>query len=224
MKIFKRLCVFILIVSVGGYSYQRIRTVFREKEILRQVIGRLQADSRVAQVLVTGVNFDEQQKKTITTIKYLEYDIDGNPMVPKYFSFSGNIIQFQSLVIRFEDDLVKKNDPLRGKSAYLFWKVFLLDGKKTQEYEITPMYQIPQGYKVQGLDDSFEAVLWQEFWDLALDPQKANQQGVKSAQIEAPGTMFLPGILYTIKIEHDGGLRIDSSTLSPILRGEKILK
>jgi len=34
--------------------------------------------------------------------------------------------------------------------------------------------------------------------------------------------MFTPGILYTIKIEHDGGLRIDASQLSPILRGETI--
>ncbi|VAW11798.1 hypothetical protein MNBD_BACTEROID05-892 [hydrothermal vent metagenome] len=224
MKMFKRLSVFLLVVLAGVYGYRQIWTIVHEKEILRQVIGRLQADSRVAEVLVTGVNYDEQQKKKITTIKYLEYDIDGKPMLPKYFSFSGNIIQFQSLVIRFDDNLIKKNDPLRGRSAYLFWKVFLLDGAKTQEYEITPMYQIPQGYKVQGLNDSFEESLWKEFWSFALDPQKAGQQGIKSAQIEAPGTMFIPGVLYTIKIEHDGGLRIDSSALSPILRGEKILR
>jgi len=46
--------------------------------------------------------------------------------------------------------------------------------------------------------------------------------GVKNAQIEAPGAMFVPGVLYTIKIEHNGGLRIDASELSPIMRGETI--
>jgi hypothetical protein len=34
--------------------------------------------------------------------------------------------------------------------------------------------------------------------------------GIKNAQIEAPGTKFVPGLIYTIKIEHDGGLRIDA--------------
>ena len=40
----------------------------------------------------------------------------------------------------------------------------------------------------------------------------------------APGTKFVPGKLYTIKIEHDGGLRIDVSPLPEILAGEKIPK
>ena len=68
----------------------------------------------------------------------------------------------------------------------------------------------------------FEQKLWQNFWQYALDPQQAHQQGIKNAQIEAPGSMFIPGILYTIRIEHDGGLRIGSNPLSPILKGENI--
>jgi hypothetical protein len=46
--------------------------------------------------------------------------------------------------------------------------------------------------------------------------------GIKNAQIEAPGTVFIPGMLYTIKIEHDGGMRIDAAKLPEVLRGEKI--
>ena len=44
----------------------------------------------------------------------------------------------------------------------------------------------------------------------------------KNAQIEAPGTKFVPGTLYTIKIEHGGGMRIDAEPLAPILKGERI--
>ena len=46
--------------------------------------------------------------------------------------------------------------------------------------------------------------------------------GIKNAQIEAPGTKFIKGILYTLKIEHDGGLRIDAQPLPKILQGEKL--
>ena len=56
----------------------------------------------------------------------------------------------------------------------------------------------------------------------ALDRAAAKKMGIKNAQIEAPGTVFIPGTLYTIKIEHDGGLRIDAQPLPEILKGETI--
>ena len=195
-----------------------------QDKVLNEIIARLQADSRIAEVLVTGVNFDEESHQTFTTIKFLEYNSSGKPLEPKYFTFSGNIIQFQSLVIRFDDIYIRNGDKLRGKSAYLFLKAFMLDGKNTQEFDITKESEIPAGYKVSDKIDPYETKLWKEFWTYALDPEKAKHSGIKNAQIEAPGTLFVPGNLYTIKIEHDGGIRIDASKLSPILNGETIPK
>ena len=209
----------IIAVFIG---YQHIRRSINENKVLKAVISRLQADSRVAEVLVTKVQFDEKNNKTLTTIKFLEYDTAGKPLKPKYFTFPGNIIQFQSLVIRFDDSYIRNKDSLRGKSAYFFWKVFMLDGPNTLEYEITKVYEIPQGYKTGSEEESFEKKLWEEFWQYILNPKQAGKVGIKNAQIEAPGTMFVPGTIYTIKIEHDGGIRIDASSLPAILRGEHI--
>ena len=86
-----------------------------------------------------------------------------------------------------------------------------------QEAEIVPIW----GTSEASLGP-VEAKFWSHFWEYALDPQKAKLGGIKNAQIEAPGTMFIPGNLYTIKIEHDGGLRIDSVPISKILLGERI--
>ncbi len=208
-----------IIVAIAVRYYHQYR---HENEILKKVIARLEADSRVAEVVVTDVKVDENKKKTMTTIKFLEYDIDNQPMTPKYYRFSGNIIQFQSLVIRFQDLYIRNADELRGKSVYLFWKVFMLAGKNTEEFEINQLNGIPTGYKIKELTDPFEQELWQRFWEYALNPESANKAGVKNAQIEAPGTMFLSGYLYTIKIEHDGGLRIESERLPTILHGERI--
>lgn len=218
----RNLLILVIVGCVGLYGFHLVNKFKNENKVLKEVITRLEADSRVAEVLVTGVNFNEEEQKTFTTIKFLEYGVDGKALKPEYFTFSGNIIQFQSLVIRFDNIHIRQADRLKGKSAYLFWKVFMLDGPDTQEFEITEMNAVPEGYKVQGMHDSFEHDLWREFWSFALDPQKASEVGIKNAQIEAPGSVFVPGILYTIKIEHDGGLRIDTTKLSPILRGEKI--
>ncbi|MDI6758299.1 MAG: hypothetical protein QMD94_01295 [Candidatus Omnitrophota bacterium] len=193
-----------------------------ENRLLKKVIERLTADSRVAEVIVTNVKHDLKNKKNYTTIKFLEYNTKLNPLEPKYFTFSGNVIQFQSMVIRFDDFYVKKGHPLKGKSAYLFMKAFMLTDKGAETFEITKINEIPSGYEIADIKNAFEKKLWKRFWEYALNPEKAGKAGIKNAQIEAPGTKFIPGMIYTIKIEHDGGLRIDSKRVNPILKNEKI--
>ena len=199
-----------------------IINAFRENQMLKEIIERLAADSRVAEVMVTEVKSDPATKNTYTTIKFLEYSAKLKPLKPKYFTFSGNVIQFQARVIRFDNFYVKKGHPLRGKSAYLFLKAFILTDKGAETFDITKINEIPSGYEVEGAKNNFERKLWRGFWEYALNPVQAAQSGVKNAQIEAPGTRFVPGLIYTVKIEHDGGLRIDSAPLSPILKDEKV--
>ncbi|MBF0532051.1 MAG: hypothetical protein HQL23_03025 [Candidatus Omnitrophica bacterium] len=222
MNLFKMIITLGLICLLGFAGYQWWGKFGRENAALKQMISRLEADSRAAEVLVTKVTRDEKTGKNLTTIKFLEYDTSGQPLAPRYFSFSGNIIQFQSLVIRFENDLVRQGDPWRGKSVYLFWKVFLLDGKNTQEFQISRPFAVPDAYRVSEQPIGIEKRFWEKFWDYALSEKYRQNLGIKNAQIEAPGTAFIPGILYTIKIEHSGGLRIDAAPLPAILRGETI--
>lgn len=217
--------VLLIVLIVGGavfYADQAYQRYAREKEFLRQMVVRLQADSRIAEVVVTDVTYNPLIDKHLTTIKFLEYDTKGRPLEPKYFTFSSNIIQFQSLVIRFEDSFVLSGDAMKGKSAYLFWKVFMLDGQETEEFSISPVYDVPLGYKIEGPGSEWEDEIWKEFWEYALDAKKAVTKGIKNAQIEAPGMKFVPGYLYTLKIEHDGGIRIDAEPISAVLRGEKL--
>lgn len=214
----------ILIAAVFGaifvihWTHQWIQ----ESRILKKVVERLSADSRVAEVLVTKSEFDEVSKKIKTTIKFLEFGAQGQPLTPKYFTFQGNIIQFQALVVRFEDRFVKAGDRLKGKSAYLFTKAFVLDGKNTQAFTITEYESIPEGYKIPGIQSEYEAQLWKEFWTYAMDSKKSAQAGIKNVQLEAPGSLFVPGTIYTLYIEHDGGLRIDAKPVPEILKGEKV--
>lgn len=225
MKLFGRILTFILLAAflfVVGKGIYWMSRLIEERQILRQVINRLSADSRIAEVLVTASRFDENTKRIETTIKFLEYDAESKPLPPRYLTFQGNIIQFQALVIRFQDRLVQTGDKLRGKSVYLFLRAFVLGAKNTQVFDLTELNEIPQGYKIPGTKNEFEKKLWQEFWAYALDPRARERMGIKNAQIEAPGSMFLPGMIYTIKIEHDGGIRIDTQPVPEILKGEKI--
>ena len=213
------------VLLVVGATWIGVRVARRrsENEALKQIIARLQADSRIAQVLVTDVADDPATGQPLTTIKVLEFDAEGQPLVPRYFTFSGNIIQFQSLVVRFDDFHVESGHRLKGRSAYLFLKVFFLNGPRTEEFDMT---LLREGYRIDFQSTAAAGVqkeFWDQFWAYALDPTAQRRAGIKNAQIEAPGTKFIPGILYTIKIEHDGGMRIDSEPIPEILKGERIV-
>lgn len=194
--------------------------LFNRQETLKKVIQRLSADSKIAQVLVTQVT--KSSDKIYTTIKFLEFDSNLKPLQPKYFTFSGNIIQFQSLVVRFNDSFVISNHPLKGKSVFVFLKAFCIQNNQIESFDINKINEVPLGYKISNSKNIFEEKIWQKLWQYALDPQQANNIGIKSAQIEAPGVKFIQGLIYTIKIEHDGGMRIDVEKLPTIIDGEKI--
>lgn len=214
----KAMGIFITIFVVAASIW--LVDFFQQQQILKKMIERLSADTRIAEVLVTKSELNEKTGKILTTIKFLEYGAKGEALEPKYFTFRGNLIQFQSLVIRFNDDLIKRGDKLRGKSIYLFMKAFVLDSEDPQIFEITKSRSVPEGYRTDAKTSDFERKLWGKFWDYALDPTKRGEAGIKNAQIEAPGSMFLPGSIYTLKIEHDGGIRIDTKPVPAILKGE----
>lgn len=222
VKFFAEAAVLAAVALAAGQGVRYYQQRLNERKVLERIVSRLQAESRIAEVIVTGVKTDPLSGKEMTTIKFLEYDSEGRPMWPRYFTFAGNLIQFQSLVVRFGDDFIKGGDLLRGKSLYLFWKAFVLDGPNTQEQLITPVNEIPDGYKIEPMRSESELEIWKDFWRYALDDKKAFSKGIKNAQVEAPGTRFVPGRLYTLKIEHDGGIRIDVQEIPAILRGETL--
>lgn len=199
-------------------------TVMKVKEFtdFRRVLSNFKADSRIAEVLVTESKLDEITGLFVTTIKFLEYDVKGKPLSPRYFTFHGNQIQFQSLVVRFDDKYVEEGHRLKGKSIYLFLKAFVLNGQETEVFDITRTTGIPEGYHVDGVPNKMQREIWGRFWTYALDPRERDLVGIKNAQLEAPGSVFVPGTIYTIRIENDGGMRIDAAPIPDILKGETI--
>lgn len=208
--------VVLFFIFIGGYKF------IAEYMTLRNIIKNLKAESRIAEVLVTESKLDEYTRKYTTTIKFLEYDVKGHPLKAKYFTFNGNLIQFQTLVVRFDDKYVEEGHRLKGKSIYLFLKAFVLDGKNTQEMTITSANQIPEGYRVGDPPNYYEKEIWKRFWKYALSPDDRKRAGIKNAQIEAPGSVFVPGTIYTLIIEHHGGIRIDARPIPEILKSEKV--
>ncbi len=210
------------IVGAGGWWFFQYQ---RETEVLRQIITRLTAEERIADVWVDDYVVGNEGKPKKIRLKVLEYSSDGKPLAPVYCDFSLNdVIHFEALVIRLNDDLITEG---KGKSVYLFRRAFALDekGNTYESCDLNSPMEVPGGYRL-GLTErklsKIEKDYWRSFWSFALDEKRRRDAGIKTAQIEAPATRFIPDKIYRLILEHDGGMRIQVSKVPEILKGEHV--
>lgn len=208
------------VVLYHGYfsTDRQVRKLEEEKRQLQQIVQRLTDERRVAEVLVTD-------QKTVdgvlqTTLLFVEYSRDGSSTLPpKRFTIRGNIAHIDALVVKFDNDLVAKNDPLRGHSIALFTRIYGEYDQPGQAATIDTPGKVPDFYR--GTDPAvseFEQELWQNFWKLAEDEAYRQSKGVRVANGQGVWGPFNPDRLYTLTIESNGGVNITSEPLKGIYR------
>ncbi len=219
----KRLLLLALL-ALFGYGGWWIYDGTRRNDILQQIITRLSAQRRVADVYVEKISAAESGGKQNLRLKILEYDVDGKPMQPVNCTFSvNNVIHFEGLVIRLDDELVKGGE---GKSIYLFTKAYALDdtSDRYEACELSKVDEIPGGYRLPSGDlrtSEVERRFWKSFWRYAMDQNMRRDAKVRNAQIEAPATRFVPDKLYHLYLEADGGLLIQAGPIPRVMKDSK---
>jgi len=209
---------------VGIYIYQehysasrKIAKLEEEKRELDQMIKRLSAEKRVAEMIVT------KQTKTngvlTSELLFVEYGPGGSSLPAKTFTILGDSVHVDALVIKFDRDFVKQDDPLKGHSIALFKCVYGDLQSPAQGAVIDPPGQVPTIYQnASSKVSDFERSLWADFWRLAEDKDFAASKGVRVAQGEGPWTRIQPDRLYTLTLEAASGLNLTSQPLKGIYR------
>jgi len=210
---------------VGGVYYQhatstskQIEKLRDEKRQLEQVVERLTTEKRVADVMVTR-QATNAQGRLQTTLLFVEYDKQNRPLPAKSFTVIGQYVHIDAMVIKFDQDFVAKNDPLRGHSIALFTKIYGDDQSPADAAMIDSPGSIPDIYR--GVDPqigSFERTLWTDFWKLYSDESYRQSKGVRAVGGHGVWGPFEPDRLYTLTIESDGGLNMTSEPLKGIYR------
>ena len=210
--------------GVGVYTYQShdaVRAALRRErertEELRQIVQRLTAERRVADVLVT----DQQTVNGTprTSILFVEYARDGAALPAKRFTVDGSTIHIDALVVKFEGRFVEQNDALRGHSIALFTRLYGEAQAPAAGFAIDEPGAAPAVYRAADPKlTAFQKELWQNFWRLADDSQYRTGMGVRVVQGEGVWRPFAPGRLYTLTLESNGGLNIRSEPIKGIYR------
>src|SRR5207244_3188235 len=137
---------------VGIWIYQehysasrKIAKLEEEKRELDSMIQRLSAERRVAEMIVTD-------QKTVngslqTELLFVEYAKDGSSLPPKTFKIQGDMVHVDALVIKFDRDFVKHEDPLKGHSIALFKSIYGDHQSPAEAFVIDEPGKVPTVYQ-----------------------------------------------------------------------------
>lgn len=201
---------FLVVVAFVAWDYWQREAILKEQlRRMMEVVSRLNAEYRVAQVFVRDQRLDASGR-ILTTVEFREMDRDNHPLPVHVATLAGPENYFEALVVKFDNAYVEKGDALRGRSIILFRRMY---GSATAPDEGVPIDPnasdgIPGIYRVAPRASGFEIDLWQRFWYYAVHPDEARKMGVRVLQIEAVAIRPQTNMLWELTVENDGGINI----------------
>jgi hypothetical protein len=204
--------------GIGGYRLRHQREIERlteynrqaeeQRRILQEMVGRLSAERRVADIYVLEQSRADDGRVASTRIRFVESSDSGATTSDQTITVPGDVLYFDGLVIKFLDEYVERGDALRGRSIVLFQRVFSNLLPPVDGFALDCPGQIPDVYRTARRASQVEQELWDDFWNLARDPEGARKRGVRVAQGEAVYAPMRAGERWQLTLENDGGLNL----------------
>ena len=186
----------------------------REIARLQTALRLLKVDHRVAQIDVVSQQGSEKDNSLTTTFTFVEVDDKGNPLAPPQLcKVKGDMAYVEYRVVKFSDENVEAGDPLRGTSICSFRRIFGEYQNPADGNVLDKVGSRPAGYHDGREMSAFEKEIWAQFWDLANNPAKAQEKGIRTAHGKAPNQKLVPGKRYKVLLRSSGGLSFQTEDL-----------
>jgi hypothetical protein len=188
----------------------------KQREIVRlgTALRLLKVDHRIAQIDVVSQQGSEKDKTLVTTFNFVEVDDKGIPLTaPRLLTVKGDMAYVECWVVKFSDESVEAGDPLRGSSICLFRRIFGEHQSPADGYVLDAVGSRPAGYQDGREASGFEKEIWAHFWEIANNPARADEKGIRAANGEAPNQKLVPGKRYKVLLRASGGLSFKAEDL-----------
>jgi len=148
---------------------------------------------------------DEATGETSSLIEFVELNDEGHPIdTPRQFRIRGDTVYIDGWVVKFEDKYVEQADLERGTSLLLFKRIFGSGQKPDDGYPLDEVGSAPRAYARGGKMSDFERKIWDDFWNIANDAERAKQLGIRAAHGGAPFMKVEKGKSYRILLRSSG--------------------
>lgn len=174
----------------------------------------LKQDHRLA--IVSVVDQKEEDGQLFTTVRWQEVADDGRPIdQPRTFKLKGDVVKIDAWVVKFDDNYIEEADLIRGTSICLFRGIHGEFPTREEVYPLDQVGSLPNAYRRGGQVSDFEREIWDDFWEISNNPDRAEELGIRAAHGEVVYNKVRPGMKYKVELRSSGGL-----TLKPLAADE----
>jgi hypothetical protein len=172
---------------------------------LELALRYLKIDHRVARFTAVDQMKDEATGETSSLIEFVELNDEGHPIdTPRQFRIRGDTVYIDGWVVKFDDKYVEQADLERGTSLLLFKRIFGSGQRPDDGYPLDEIGSAPRAYLRGGKMSDFEKRIWDDFWNIANDADRAKQLGIRAAHGGAPFMKVEKGRSYRILLRASG--------------------
>jgi hypothetical protein len=193
---------------LGPGVYRRAMTIHElltENRELKQAISNLTEEDQIGYAKVLSQR--DEDGRLLTTIRFVETARDDKTKVilQKECTVEGDVIHFDALIVKFEDKMVMDG---KARALYLWRRIY---GETTSPQNgclIEEPGAEPKRYAglLKALPIAQQQLFWSSIWDLANDPEKLREYGIKAIYGNVVYNKFRPGLIYVFKINPVGNL------------------
>jgi hypothetical protein len=145
----------------------------------------------------------------VTKIEFVEVNESGDPIgEPKQFDIVGDTVYVDYLRVTFDDKYIEEQNLDRSTAIALFPRIFGEHQNAAEGFELDAVGTRPTAYGRGTEMSEFEKKIWDDFWSISNDPQRAAQLGINAAHRTAVGQRLVPGKTYEIKLRSTGDMTI----------------
>jgi hypothetical protein len=183
----------------------------QEEEIARldTALRLLKVDHRIAHLEILDQKTDPESGEKTTTISFVEVNDEGTPIGPdRTFELKGDMVYIDHWVVKFEDKYVEEADFDRSTAIVLFRRIFGEYQEPSQGYTIDEVGSRPTAYARGSRMSDFERKIWDDFWNIANNPERAKELGIRAAHGEAVSIKAEQGRSYEVQLRATGGISI----------------
>jgi hypothetical protein len=151
----------------------------------------------------------ESSANLITKIEFVEVNEAGDPIgEAKQFDIIGDTVYVDYLRVTFDDKYIEESELDRSTAIALFQRIFGEHQNAAEGFLLDAVGTRPTAYGRGTEMSDFEKKIWEDFWLISNDPQRAAELGIHAAHRTAVGQLVRPGMTYEIELRSTGDMTI----------------
>jgi hypothetical protein len=192
---------------------EQLEVAMRLLKVRRRLARLVVLDQRelpnAAQAQSTAETSGQSPKNLVTRIEFVEVNENGDAIgEAKQFDIIGDMVYVDYLRVTFDDKYIEESNLDRSTAIALFQRIFGEHQEAVEGFQLDTVGTRPTAYARGTEMSDFEKKIWNDFWLIANDKQRAADLGIHAAHGSAVSMRVRPGMTYQIELRATGDMTI----------------